>query len=72
MKKNIFILALAVMFISATAMAQTAAPKKAETKKECCKAEAKGDKACCGSAKTDGCKGEKGACKSDKKATAKK
>jgi hypothetical protein len=67
MKKNIFILALVAMFVSTTVMAQTAAPKKAETKKECCKDGAKsGDKACKGEAK-----GDSKACKDSKKADSK-
>lgn len=68
MKKNIFILALVAMFVSTTAMAQTADPKKAETKKECCKDGAKsGDKACKGEAKGD----SKACCKDSKKADSK-
>lgn len=66
MKKNIFILAVVAMFVSANVMAQT--PAKAETKKECCKGEkkecAKGEKKKCD-------KGEKKAC-CDKKAETKK
>ena len=75
MKKNIFILALVAMFVSTTVMAQTAAPKKAETKKECCKDGAKsGDKACCkedAKACKEGAKGEAKACKDSKKADSK-
>ena len=67
MKKNIFILAMVAMFVSANVMAQTAQPKKAETKKECCK----GEKAECKGEKKAECKGEKKAC-CDKKAETKK
>lgn len=54
MKKNIFILAMVAMFVSANVMAQ--APAKTETKKECCKGEKKD------------CKGDKAACKGEAKA----
>jgi len=65
MKKNIFILAMVAIFVSANVMAQTSEPKKAETKKECC---TKGEKKDCKGDKT-ACKSEaKGAC-CDKKAT---
>lgn len=69
MKKNIFILAMVAMFVSANVMAQST-PAKAETKKECCKSEkkdcSKGEKkACCDKG------GEKKAC-CDKKAETKK
>jgi len=69
MKKNIFILAMVAMFVSANVMAQST-PAKAETKKECCKGEkkdcSKGEKkACCDKG------GEKKAC-CDKKAETKK
>ncbi|MFZ4581472.1 MAG: hypothetical protein ACOYM7_02370 [Paludibacter sp.] len=68
MKKNIFILALVAMFVSSSVMAATAAPKKAEVKKECCKDGAKsGDKACC----KEGAKGEAKACKDGAKGDAK-
>ncbi len=70
MKKNIFILAMVAMFVSANVMAQTAAPKKAEVKKECC---TKGEKkdGCCD--KKEACKGEKkDACCDKKAAPAKK
>lgn len=76
MKKNIFILALVAMFVSVSVMAQTPAPKKAETKKECCEKGAKsGDKACSKEGKAcckEGAKGEaKACCKDAKKGEAK-
>lgn len=75
MKKNIFILALVAMFVSANVMAQTAAPKKAETKKECC-SDAKGEKKDCAKGDKKECKGEakgeKKACCDKKAAPAKK
>jgi hypothetical protein len=67
MKKNIFILAMVAMFVSANVMAQ--APAKTETKKECC---SKGEKKECKGDKKE-CKGEaKGACCDKKAAPAKK
>lgn len=75
MKKNIFILALVAMFVSANVMAQTAEPKKAEVKKECCK-DAKGEKKACKEGEKscckEGAKGEKKACCDKKAAPAKK
>lgn len=65
MKKNIFILAVVAMFVSANVMAQTT-PAKAETKKECCKTE---KKECCKTNKKDCAKGETKKCdKGEKKA----
>ncbi len=75
MKKNIFILAMVAMFVSANVMAQ--APAKTETKKECCdkgeKKDCKGDKKECKGEKKEACKGEaKAACCDKKAAPAKK
>ncbi len=63
MKKNIFILAMVAMFVSANVMAQE--PAKKETKKECCdkgeKKDCKGDKKDCKGEKKDGCCDKKAA-----------
>jgi len=75
MKKNIFILAMVAMFVSANVMAQ--APAKTETKKECCSKGEKKDGCCdkkeaCKGEKKEACKGEKKDACCDKKSTAKK
>lgn len=49
MKKNIFMLALALAFATTGLMAQTEGTKKAETKKECCSEK----KECCKDKKAD-------------------
>lgn len=65
MKRNIFILALVAMFVSATISAQTTETKKVETKKECCKS--KDDKKACADKKDKKACADKKACCSEKK-----